>query len=305
MTTSSLSTSDSPISPAAQESHRHHIAQALTIAGSDSGGGAGIQADLKTFSALGVYGASVISGLTAQNTQGVHGLFEVSADFVRQQLQVVLDDLRIAACKTGMLARADIIAAVADELRGRAISLVVDPVMIAKSGHALLAPEAIDNLCRLLLPLATLVTPNLPEAAAMTGLPEAVDEAGMQRLGERLLAMGAKGVLIKGGHLPGDCDAVDWLFTPSQSCRLVSPRIATRHTHGTGCTLSAAITAGLACGLPLAEAVTQAKAYLDHALRAADQLQVGNGLGPVHHFHHWWSEDSAGSASITMTDNQP
>ena len=303
MTTSSLSTSDRPISSAAQEGHRHHIAQALTIAGSDSGGGAGIQADLKTFSALGVYGASVISGLTAQNTQGVHGLFDVSADFVRQQLKVVLDDLPIAACKTGMLARADIIAAVADELCGRAIPLVVDPVMIAKSGHALLAAEAVENFCCLLLPLATLVTPNLPEAAAMTGLPEAVDEAGMQRLGERLLTMGAHGVLIKGGHLPGDSDAVDWLFTPSQSWRLVSPRVATRHTHGTGCTLSAAITAGLARGLALHRAVAQAKAYLDHALSAADQLQIGRGLGPVHHFYHWWSDDAASRSSTYI--NQP
>lgn len=235
---------------------------ALTIAGSDSGGGAGIQADLKTFEAHGVFGTSVITLVTAQNTLGVRGVEYVSAELVRAQIRAVLDDFPVAAVKTGALGRADLVRVVAGELRGRGLPLVIDPVMLAKSGDALLDPEAIGTLLDELFPLATLITPNLPEWAALRAAGAPADLP----------------LLLKGGHGEGDT-VTDELRTPAHRLTLCAPRLHTRHTHGTGCTLSAAITAQLARGLALPDAVTQAHTYLQGALRRAPGL--GGGHGPL------------------------
>jgi hydroxymethylpyrimidine/phosphomethylpyrimidine kinase len=261
---------------------------ALTIAGSDSSGGAGIQADLKTFAALGVYGANVITALTAQNTTGVSGIHDVPADFVAQQMAAVFSDLTIGAVKIGMLARADVIATVARGLdRYQARNVVLDPVMVATSGDRLLRADAVEALRRELFPRALLITPNLPEAAALLETAPARSEAEMQAHGERLLAAGAKVVLIKGGHSEGT-EAVDLLIDNTGTTRLAAPRISTTNTHGTGCTLSSAIAAGLAKGLALPDAVRAAKAYVTAAIAAATGLGVGHGHGPLHHFHASW-----------------
>lgn len=261
---------------------------AVTIAGSDSGGGAGIQADLKTFSALGVYGASVIAALTAQNTTGVSGIHDVPADFVRVQIDAVFSDLAVDAVKIGMLSQPETIQAVADGLSAfDAANVVLDPVMIAQSGDPLLAPEAVDVLRTVLVPKALVLTPNLPEAAQLLGTGAAASENEMRHQGERLLAMGPAAVLMKGGHALGS-QAVDLLVTGAGVVRLVADRIDTNNTHGTGCTLSSAIAAGLARGLALEAAVRAAKDYLTAALAAADQLSIGHGAGPVHHFHDIW-----------------
>jgi hydroxymethylpyrimidine/phosphomethylpyrimidine kinase len=261
---------------------------ALSIAGSDPSGGAGIQADLKTFSALGVYGATVITALTAQNTQDVAAVEIVSPLFVAAQIDAVCGDLTIDAVKIGMLGNAGVIEAVAEALdRDSLKHIVLDPVMAAGSGRALLAPDAIDLLRRALVPRASLVTPNLPEAAALLGEPEAQDETQMRGQAERLIRLGARAVLLKGGHA-GGAESVDFFADGRVELRLPAPRVETRNTHGTGCTLSAAIAAGLAKGLPLAEAVAQAKAYVTAAIAAADRLNVGRGAGPLHHFHEWW-----------------
>jgi hydroxymethylpyrimidine/phosphomethylpyrimidine kinase len=261
---------------------------AVTIAGSESGGGAGIQADLKTFSALGVYGASVITALTAQNTLGVTAIHDVPPDFVMAQIDAVFSDLAVSAVKIGMLARTGVIEAVAAGLdRWRPANVVLDPVMVATSGDKLLAPDAIETLRRELLRRATVVTPNLPEAAALLDTEVAASETEMQVQAERILALGAQAVLIKGGHGTGAV-SVDFLFDGATVTRLAVPRIATRNTHGTGCTLSSAIAAGLAKGQNLADAVRDAKAYVTAAIAAADRLAVGKGHGPVHHFHALW-----------------
>jgi hydroxymethylpyrimidine/phosphomethylpyrimidine kinase len=261
---------------------------AVTIAGSDSGGGAGIQADLKTFSALGVYGASVITALTAQNTKGVTGIHDVPPEFVTAQIDAVFSDLKVSAVKIGMLSRPATIAAVADGLdRHRQHAIVLDPVMVATSGDKLLSADAIDGLRRLLIPRALLITPNLPEAAALLETAPATNEATMRDQAERLLALGARAVLIKGGHDKGP-ESVDLLVAPTEFARLAADRIPTRNTHGTGCTLSSAIAAGLAKGQDLATAVRGGKAYVTAAIRAADKLSIGSGHGPVHHFHQWW-----------------
>jgi hydroxymethylpyrimidine/phosphomethylpyrimidine kinase len=261
---------------------------ALTIAGSDSGGGAGIQADLKTFSALGVYGASVITALTAQNTKGVSAIHDVPADFIAAQIDAVFSDLAVAAVKIGMVSQRAAIEAIAAGLeRWRQSKVVLDPVMIAASGDRLLAPDAVDVLKRVLIPRALVITPNLPEAAALLDAPIAESEAEMRVQGERLLALGSKAVLVKGGHAEG-AESVDLLIEPSAITRLAADRIATRNTHGTGCTLSSAIAAGLAKGLSLAEAVRAAKTYLTDALAAAERIKIGSGHGPVHHFQAWW-----------------
>ena len=261
---------------------------AVTIAGSDSGGGAGIQADLKTFSALGVYGASVITALTAQNTHGVSGIHDVPADFVRAQIDAVFSDLDVKAVKIGMLSQPAVIEAVAEGLeRHRQGTIVLDPVMVAASGDRLLVPEAIDVMRRLLIPRALVLTPNLPEAAALLDAPPAQTEAEMRGQAERLLALGPKAVLIKGGHADG-AESVDLLVEPTAFVRLAAERIATDNTHGTGCTLSSAIAAGLAKDLDLAEAVRQAKAYVTASIAASDRLSIGSGRGPVHHLHAWW-----------------
>lgn len=260
---------------------------AVTIAGSDSGGGAGIQADLKTFSALGVYGASVLTAVTAQNTQGVQGVEDISPAMVGAQIDAVFGDLAVGAVKIGMVSNRDTIAVIAGRLHRLDLRAVVDPVMVATSGDRLLQPDALEVLRTGLLPRARIVTPNLPEAALLTGQPLAEDDAAMIRQAEQILVMGAEAVLIKGGHGSGAM-ATDLLLAQGQLHRLTAPRIATRHDHGTGCTLAAAITAGLALGQDLPEAVAQAKAYLHAALVAAEGLRVGQGRGPVHHFHRWW-----------------
>jgi len=261
---------------------------ALTIAGSDSGGGAGIQADLKTFSALGVYGASVISALTAQNTKGVTAIHDVPAHFVAAQMDAVFSDLDVGAVKIGMVSQRPIIEAIAAGLeRWRQSNVVLDPVMIAASGDKLLADDAIEVLKAALIPRALVVTPNLPEAAALLDAPIARNEAEMREQGERLLALGAQAVLVKGGHGSGP-ESVDLLIGPNTFTRLAADRIATENTHGTGCTLSSAIAAGLAKGLALSEAVGAAKRYVTDALVAADRIKIGSGHGPAHHFHAWW-----------------
>ena len=262
--------------------------KALTIAGSDSGGGAGIQADLKTFSALGVYGATVITAITAQNTRAVTAVEPVSPGLVAAQLEAVLDDIAIDAVKVGMLFSPEIVAAVAPGLRRTAAPVVVDPVMVAKSGDTLLEPAAVVALVDEILPLATLLTPNLPEAARLLGEAEAAspDEAVAQ--GRRLLALGPRAVLMKGGHARGPA-CTDLLVTEDGVFRFEAPRLATANTHGTGCTLSSAIAAGLARGMPLVEATGHAHAWLHAAIDAADELAVGQGRGPVHHFHALWA----------------
>ncbi|HEY8383183.1 MAG TPA: bifunctional hydroxymethylpyrimidine kinase/phosphomethylpyrimidine kinase [Microvirga sp.] len=262
---------------------------AVTIAGSDSGGGAGIQADLKTFSALGVYGASVITALTAQNTRGVQGIHDVPPAFIAQQIDSVFSDLAVNAVKIGMLSQPAVIEAVAAGLkRHGATKVVLDPVMVAASGDPLLAPEAVETLRRVLIPGALLVTPNLPEAAAILGEPIAEGEAAMRAQGERILALGPQAVLIKGGHAEGE-DSTDVLVDASGIRRFTSRRVSTRNTHGTGCTLSSAIAAGLAKGLALPEAVEAGKAFISAAIGASHRLKIGHGHGPVHHFHAHWS----------------
>jgi hydroxymethylpyrimidine/phosphomethylpyrimidine kinase len=261
---------------------------ALTIAGSDSSGGAGIQADLKTFSALGVYGASAITALTAQNTQGVEAVLVVPPDFVARQIRVVARDLNVAAVKIGMLASSEVIEAVAlalETLPG--VPVVLDPVMVAASGDVLLDEDAIETLRTVLMPRATLITPNLPEAAKLLGTSEAKDERAMFGQAASLRRLGAKAVLIKGGHAEGG-QAVDILIDEAGELRLEAPRIETGNTHGTGCTLSSAIAAELAKGASLRDAVSNAKVYVTAAIAAADTLAIGQGRGPVHHFHALW-----------------
>ncbi|MBN8942031.1 MAG: bifunctional hydroxymethylpyrimidine kinase/phosphomethylpyrimidine kinase [Rhizobiales bacterium] len=261
---------------------------AVTIAGSDSGGGAGIQADLKTFSALGVYGASVITALTAQNTLGVQGIHDVPVDFIAAQIDSVFSDLAVKAVKIGMLSQPAVIATVAAGLkRHKAQNVVLDPVMVAASGHRLLNPAAISALTTILIPEVMLITPNLLEAAALLDQPVASDEDEMLAQGRMLIARGARAVLMKGGHGTGSM-SVDLLVLPDTVARLEAPRIVTNNSHGTGCTLSSAIAAGLAKGLPLGQAVTEAKDYVTRAIAASDRLAIGHGHGPTHHFHAWW-----------------
>jgi hydroxymethylpyrimidine/phosphomethylpyrimidine kinase len=261
---------------------------AVTIAGSDSSGGAGIQADLKTFAALGVYGASVIAALTAQNTRGVTGIHDVPPEFIEAQIDAVFSDLKVGAVKIGMLSNAATIAAVAAGLeRHKASNIVLDPVMVATSGDRLLKPDAVEALRRLLIPKALVLTPNLPEAAALLDTEIAEDETVMRHQAHRLLKLGARAVLIKGGHDTGP-ESIDLLVEPQTTTRLSAERIATRNTHGTGCTLSSAIAAGLANGLSLTDAVRGAKSYITAAIAAADKLSIGSGHGPVHHFHRHW-----------------
>lgn len=260
---------------------------ALTIAGSDSGGGAGIQADLKTFSALGVYGANVLTAITAQNTRAVTAIQSLPPAIVRAQIEAVFDDLAVGAVKIGMLGDPEVIATVGAALKGCAVPVVLDPVMVAKSGDRLLAAEAIAALRAHLLPLATVLTPNLPEAADLLGQALAADHANRLAQGDALRAMGPDWVLMKGGHAEGPT-CTDLLIGPDP-LEISAPRLATRNTHGTGCTLSAAIAAGLAQGATVPEAVTRAHGYLQAAIASADRLSVGSGHGPVHHFHAWWT----------------
>jgi hydroxymethylpyrimidine/phosphomethylpyrimidine kinase len=261
---------------------------ALTIAGSDSSGGAGIQADLKTFAALGVYGASVITALTAQNTTGVSGIHQVPAEFVTAQIDAVFADLDVGAVKIGMVAHLPVIDAIVAGLkRWSPKHVVLDPVMVATSGDRLLASEAVDALRTKLIPLASVITPNLPEAAALLDEAVAADEATVEKQGRRLLALGCKAVLIKGGHGEG-AESIDYLVDSSGVTALAAPRIATKNTHGTGCSLSSAIAAGLAKGEGMETAVRNAKAWVSAAIAAADRFSVGRGHGPIHHFHKFY-----------------
>ncbi len=266
--------------------------RALTIAGSDSGGGAGIQADLKTFAALGCYGSSVLTALTAQNTVAVTAIHPVPPSFVGAQLDAVLDDIGTDATKIGMLASADVIGAVADGLgRHDPGPVVLDPVMIATSGDALLADDAVSALRELLLPLAAVVTPNLPEAAVLLGGGDLRTVGDMEHAARALAALGPRTVLVKGGHLD-DAHSVDVSYDAASGTvrHLDAPRIDTPNTHGTGCTLSSAIAALLARGAPVDRAVDGAKAYLTEAIRAGADRRLGGGHGPVHHFARLWSE---------------
>lgn len=264
---------------------------ALTIAGSDSGGGAGIQADLKTFSALGAYGCSVITALTAQNTQGVQAILDVSADFIKAQLDSVFSDIAVNAVKIGMLSQSEVIRTVRDGLDQYGVErLIVDPVMVATSGDKLLRDDAINTLKEWLIPKATIITPNLPEAAVLLDCPIPDDMDDMETMLVPLYNLGCQSVLLKGGHL-SDNESIDLFYDGDNVHYLASPRYPTRNTHGTGCTLSAAITARLASGLALPEAVAQAKAYIANAISHADELQISKtdkGHGPVHHFAALW-----------------
>jgi hydroxymethylpyrimidine/phosphomethylpyrimidine kinase len=263
------------------------VAIAMTIAGSDSGGGAGIQADLKTFAALGVYGASVVTALTAQNTKGVFGIHDVPAEFIAAQMDAVFSDLDVNAVKIGMLGNVAAIDAVAAGFdRHHPRNIVLDPVMAATSGEKLQRADALTALHGLIA-RARLLTPNLAEAAALLDAPVARDEDEMRRQAQTLLALGVDAVLIKGGHGSGP-ESVDLLLNAAGCTRFAAPRIATENTHGTGCTLASAIAAELAKGQNLSDAVRDAKAYVSAAIATADPLKIGSGDGPVHHFHKWW-----------------
>lgn len=252
----------------------------LTVAGSDSGGGAGIQADLKTITVLGAYGMSAITALTAQNTLGVQGVYPVPVDFIRLQMQAVLSDIGADAAKTGMLATPEIVKAVAEELKRFKVELlVVDPVMVAKSGDALLSEEARGTLKEILLPMATLVTPNLPEASVLSGFP-VQDLESMKEAARVIRDIGPRYVLIKGGHL--EKEALDLLFDGQKFEAYEAPRLSNRNTHGTGCTYSAALTTFLAQGLPVREAVAEGKKFITRAIRHG--LAIGSGHGPTNHY---------------------
>ncbi len=272
------------------------IATALSIAGSDPSGGAGIQADLKAFSARGVYGMTALTALTAQNTQGVSGVHLVPPSFVADQIASIFDDIRVDAVKIGMIANADIAAAVADALHShKDVPIVLDPVMIAKGGHPLLEPEAMEMVRTRLLPLAHTLTPNLPEAAALLGQTEAKTRDEMLAQGKALLDLGPKAILMKGGHLDSE-ESPDLLVTEDGVSWFEAERINTVNTHGTGCTLSAALAAELAKEKDPTAAVAAAKSYLAGAVAMADDLNVGShnkdktGHGPTHHFHELWAE---------------
>ena len=255
------------------------VSRALTIAGSDSGGGAGIQADLKTFHALGVWGMSAVTAVTVQNTKGVSGYEALSASVVGDQIRAVVTDIGVDAAKTGMLATAAIIEAVAEAIRETGVpNVVVDPVSVSKHGHPLLDEDAADALRTRIVPLASLVTPNLPEAALLTGRPVRTED-DMDRAGQALLELGAAAALVKGGHLEERGEALDLLVTAGGVEPITAERIDTPHTHGTGCVLSSAIAAHLALGADLADAVRSGKAFVTEAIRT--HLEIGEGIGPV------------------------
>ncbi len=257
----------------------------LTIAGSDSGGGAGIQADLKTFSALGVFGMSALTAITAQNTRAVTAVFELPPDIVAAQIDAVVEDIGVDAAKTGMIANSALIRVVADKVRQHRLEpLVVDPVMVAKSGDRLLREEAVEALRAELVPLATVVTPNLPEAEVLVGRSlGSLDD--MRAAAREIVGLGARSVVVKGGHLAGD--ATDVFYDGRRFVELSAPRVQTSSTHGTGCTFASAVAALLARGNDLEAAVRGAKSYLTAALERA--YPIGGGHGPVHHFHEWWA----------------
>jgi hydroxymethylpyrimidine/phosphomethylpyrimidine kinase len=267
------------------------VTTALTIAGSDSGGGAGIEADLKTFEAHGVWGLCAVVAVTAQNTIGVQAFEAVSPSLVAEQIRSVASDIGIGAAKTGMLATAELVAVVAASLRAAGSPpLVVDPVFVSKHGDTLLADDAVASLRAELLPLATVVTPNLPEAAALVGVEGIADRAGMEAAAERLAAFGPAVVLVKGGHLPGD-DSPDLVWTGGRGVWLEGERVPGRHTHGTGCTLSAAITAEIARGMDPVDACVAGKHFVTKAIAAG--VDLGHGVGPV---NPGWEREAFGPA---------
>ena len=261
----------------------------MSIAGSDSGGGAGIQADLKTISALGCYATTVITALTAQNTRGVTGIHAVPAEFVDRQIESVLSDIGTDAVKIGMLFSVELIQVVAEALRRHAVTnVVLDPVMVAQSGDKLLQDDAVEALKRELFPLAAVVTPNLPEAAVMLERPPE-ELADLKSAATELADLGGRSILIKGGHSEGSrSDDLLYLVDPDRFVALSGPRIETVNTHGTGCTLSSAIAARLACGADIETAVRDAKAFITGAIEAGAAYRLGHGHGPVHHFHRFW-----------------
>ncbi|WP_375320371.1 bifunctional hydroxymethylpyrimidine kinase/phosphomethylpyrimidine kinase [Aliivibrio logei] len=264
----------------------------LTIAGSDSGGGAGIQADIKAISATGGYACSVLTALTAQNTQGVTAIYPISGEFVEQQLDAVFSDLNVIAVKIGMLSDSDVIHSVAKKIKQyKPQYLVVDPVMVATSGDLLLQSSAIESLKSELLPLADVITPNLPEAAALIGTKVPQNEDEMVAMINELRLLGAKSVLLKGGHLEDDSNSTDLLICADTVERLSTARIETRNTHGTGCTLSSAIASYLSQGHELQAAVTLGKHYITQAIIHADELNIGQGHGPVNHFFTLHSQE--------------
>tara|TARA_B100001094_G_C18192572_1_gene808301 strand:+ start:2224 stop:3030 length:807 start_codon:yes stop_codon:yes gene_type:complete len=261
----------------------------LTIAGSDSSGGAGIQADIKTFSALNTYAASVITAVTAQNTHTVAHVADVPEENIQQQMECVFSDLDVAAVKVGMLASSPVISMVHRQLLHKNIPIVLDPVMISKSGCALLDAEACATLKELLIPITTVLTPNVPEAACLLGTPEARSVEDLVDQGEKLMALGCKAIVMKGGHLDSSV-CTDVLIQQDQAPIFFEhPRVNTKNTHGTGCTYSAAIAAFMGRGFSITDAVRQAHDYLYQAIVHADKLQVGSGHGPTHHFHKVWS----------------
>ncbi|WP_342469455.1 bifunctional hydroxymethylpyrimidine kinase/phosphomethylpyrimidine kinase [Ureibacillus sp. FSL K6-3587] len=255
----------------------------MTIAGSDSGGGAGIQADLKTFQELKVFGTSVITALTAQNTLGVEGIYPTTPDFVELQMKAVFEDFDVKALKTGMLFSADIIQRIAKSLRDQEVQIVVDPVMIAKGGQALLQEDAVRAMKKELLPIANIVTPNIPEAETITGMNIQTAEE-IREAAEKILQLGVDCVVMKGGHLDGPSAVDTVFFKDGSSFKMRSKRINTKHTHGTGCTFSAAITAHLGRGLSLKEAIIEAKKFVQGAIE--NPLNIGHGHGPTNHFAH-------------------
>lgn len=259
----------------------------LTIAGSDNSGGAGLQADLKTFSALGCYGMSVITALTAQNTQGVQAIYEISPAFIGQQIDSIFNDIEVDAIKIGMLHSVEIITIVAEKLRPyKKIPIILDPVMVGKDKSTLLKPAAIGALRSILFPLATLITPNLPEAETIVGR-IIYDRKEMEKAAVELSKLGPQAVLVKGGHL-SDPKSADCLYLDNTYHWFTNPRIGTSNTHGTGCTLSAAIAAFMAKGYSLQDAVKNAKAYISIAIEKGSEYKLGHGYGPVHHFYHLW-----------------
>ncbi|SIO53398.1 hydroxymethylpyrimidine kinase /phosphomethylpyrimidine kinase [Rhodovulum sp. ES.010] len=260
------------------------IPNILSIAGSDPSGGAGIQADIKAISANGGYAMAAITGLTAQNTQGVHGVALTDPGMVDDQIAVIRADIRIDAIKIGMLGSAPIVAAVAEALEGLAAPVVLDPVMVAKGGDRLLEPQAVAALRERLLPMAAVITPNLPEAADLLGAAAAASSREIETQAGALLALGPRAVLLKGGHLDG-AESPDLIVTADGAQWLEGPRYATHNTHGTGCTLSSALATQMGFGLPLPEAARRAKDYTAAAIERSGDLQVGSGHGPVHHFH--------------------
>lgn len=268
------------------------IPNVLTIAGVDPSGGAGVLADLKAFSALNAYGMGVIAALTAQNTQGVTGVHPVPVDFIAQQIDTLFADVRVDAVKLGMLGTAEITRTVADALRRHRVKrLVVDPVMVAKSGHHLLAREAVEALRTEIFPLAEVLTPNIPEAETLLGCAPIRTPDDMRRAARELRALGPRIVMVKGGHLDG-AESIDIVDDGDTQTELRAPRVTTKNTHGTGCTLSAAIAALLPQRATPLDAIRDAKDYLTHAIEASEKLSVGSGHGPVHHFWDLWKDRS-------------